>query len=69
MSPGTESWSARTTSRNDPLIRARLESRAIKGITTCRSVDTLSDTATDQIVEWLRSPTLGEKLDQDLILH
>ena len=34
-----------------------------RGFTTCRSVDSLSESTSDMIVEWLRSPTLGAKLD------
>ena len=33
-----------------------------RGLTTCRSVDSLSDSTTDMIVEWLNTPTLGAKL-------
>jgi len=34
-----------------------------RGLTTCRSVDSLSESAADKIVEWLRSPTLGASLN------
>jgi hypothetical protein len=33
------------------------------GFTMCKSVDSLSESTSDMIVEWLRSPTLGAKLD------
>jgi hypothetical protein len=33
-----------------------------RGLTTCRSVDSLSESTSDMIVEWLRSPTLDAKL-------
>jgi len=33
-----------------------------RGLTTCRSVDSLSESTAEMIVEWLRSPTLGAKL-------
>jgi hypothetical protein len=33
------------------------------GLTTCRTVDSLSDSATSMIVDWLRSPSIGSKLD------
>ena len=34
-----------------------------RGLTTCRSVDSLSDSTTDMIVEWLNNPTLDAKLN------
>ncbi|MBC7954655.1 MAG: hypothetical protein H7Y33_02125 [Cytophagales bacterium] len=37
-------------------------SQSGRGLTTCRSVDSLSDSTTEMIVKWLRSPTLGAKL-------
>ena len=33
-----------------------------RGLTTCRSVDSLSDSTAEMIVKWLRSPTLDAKL-------
>jgi hypothetical protein len=34
-----------------------------RGLTTCRSVDSLSESAAYKIVEWLRNPTLGASLN------
>jgi len=34
-----------------------------RGLTTCRSVDSLNESTADKIVEWLRSPTLGATLN------
>lgn len=34
-----------------------------RGLTTCRSLDSLSDSTTDMIVEWLNSPSIDAKLD------
>jgi hypothetical protein len=42
-----------------------LHTRAGRGLTTCRSVESLSDSASELIVEWLQSPTLGAKLDRN----
>lgn len=50
--------------REGKLLVADFESHSTsgRGLTTCRSVDSLSDSTTSMIVEWLRSPTLGAKL-------
>jgi len=37
-------------------------SQSGRGLTTCRSVDSLSDSTAEMIVKWLRSPTLDAKL-------
>ncbi len=34
-----------------------------RGLTTCRSVESLSESSADMIAKWLRSPSLGAKLD------
>lgn len=34
-----------------------------RGLTTCRSHDSLSDSTTDMIVNWLNSPSIDAKLD------
>lgn len=34
-----------------------------RGLTTCRSLDSLSDSTTEMIVKWLNSPSIGAKLD------
>lgn len=34
-----------------------------RGLTTCRSVDSLSDSTADMIAQWLRSPSLGANLN------
>jgi len=50
--------------REGKLLVANFESYSSsgRGHTTCRSVDSLSDSTTGMIVAWLRSPTLGAKL-------
>jgi hypothetical protein len=34
-----------------------------RGLTTCRSLDSLNDSTTDMIVNWLNSPSMGAQLD------
>ncbi|MDB5814034.1 MAG: hypothetical protein JWN23_1151 [Rhodocyclales bacterium] len=50
--------------REGPSLIASFESydNSGRGLTTCRSVDALSEGTVEKIVEWLRNPSLGAKL-------
>jgi len=50
--------------REGKMLVANFESytNSGRGLTTCRSVDSLSESTADMIVEWLRSPSLAAQL-------